>query len=154
MKKRLLLSARITVLTAILISGACTRPDDQNRTKKAPENATIYLRSIEINKVKHLLMFDSNGNFATDSLRTIIRAGGSLFWKLDPCSGIKKIVKIYPSKARIIFTEDAKKQVFGKGFKLKVPDNIPENTEEEYIIEYIDQDNLKAKIDPYIRIEN
>ncbi|HCT85634.1 MAG: hypothetical protein A2X05_11810 [Bacteroidetes bacterium GWE2_41_25] len=154
MKKQLLLSARIAIMAAILISGACTRANGQNRTKEAPEKVAIYLRSIEIKKEKHLLMFDSNGNFATDSLKTIIRAGGSVFWELDPSSGIKKIERIYPSRARKIFTEDAKKQVFGKGFKLKVPDNIPENTEEEYIIEYIDQDNLNVKIDPYIRIED
>jgi len=153
MKKIITLSTGIVFLATILITGGCTRANGQSRAF-VQEKATIYLRSIEINGEKHLAMFDTNGNLVTDSLRTDVKAGGNVFWELDRASGIKKIERIYSPKGKIIFKEDAKKQVIGKGFKLKVPDGLARGTEEEYTIEYIDQDNSKVKIDPYIRIED
>jgi len=153
MKKSLLLSAGIAYLTVILVSGGCKIYNGQERTK-TQEKVTIYLRSIVINNEKHLLMFDTNGQFAIDSLTTYVKTDGTVFWALDNASGIKKIERIYSRKKEPIFREDAKKVFFSRRFKLEVPEGLSRGAKEEYIIDYIDQDNSLIKIDPYIRIKN
>ncbi|MFH0841639.1 MAG: hypothetical protein V1903_03360 [Bacteroidota bacterium] len=153
MKKIITLLTGIVFLLTFLSAGGCTRANAQKRAI-VQKKVTIYLRSIEINGEKHLSMFDTYGNLVTDSLRTFVKAGGIVFWELDYASGIEKLERIYSPQGKKIFITDAKKQVLGKGFKLKVPDALDEGTEEEYIIEYIDQDNSKVKIDPYIRIKD
>jgi hypothetical protein len=153
MKKSLLFSAGIAYLTVILVSGGCTRYNGQERMK-APEKVTIYLRSVVINTEKHLMMFDTNGKFAIDSLTTGVKAGGTVYWELDKASGIKEIERIHSRKGGSIFREDAKKEFFSRRFKLEVPDGLDKGTIQKYDIDYIDQDNSPIKIDPYIRIED
>jgi hypothetical protein len=152
MKKSLLISAGIAFLTVILVSGGCTGYNGQERTK-SQEKVTVYLRSIEINKEKHLSMFDSNGNFdMNDSLVTYVKAGGTVFWNLDKASGIRRIEKIYSKNNGPIFREDAKEILFSKKFKLEIPDGLAGGTEERYYIDYTDQDNSLITKDPYLRI--
>jgi hypothetical protein len=152
MKKSILFSAGIAYLTVILVSGGCTSFNGQEREEDL-KKVTIYLRSIVINKEKHLSMFDTHGNLVTDSLKTGVMAGGTVFWELEKASGIKSIERIYSMKGKLIFKEDAKKVFLGLRFKLEIPEGLASGTEEKYFIDYIDQDDSKVTIDPYIRIE-
>jgi hypothetical protein len=117
----------------------------------------IYLRSIEHlekeDKKKRLAMFDSNGNGDIDNLITDVPAGAVIIWKLDRCSGIKSITKIYSKKGlRNIFKEDPRKQLLCKGFKLRLSKDVKAGDKEAYNIEYVLSDDTKVIIDPYIRI--
>lgn len=153
MKKSLLLSAGIAYLTVILVSGGCTIQNGQERTL-TQEKVTIYLRSVVINNEKHLTMFDTNGKFALDSLTTYVKAGGIVFWDYEKASGIKEIKKIYSINKGQIFKEDVKKDLFTRRFRLNVPDGLSRGAKEEYVIDYIDQDDSHVTIDPYIRIKD
>jgi hypothetical protein len=116
------------------------------------KRVTIYLRSVEDDKGKHLALFDSNRNGAIDNLITVAPSGGTIIWKLDRCSGIKSITKIYSKTEKpIVFINDLKKLWLCKGFKLKLP-NVEKEVEEEYFIKYVDWKNEEVKIDPYIRV--
>lgn len=152
MKKSLLFSAGIAYLAVSLVCTGCKSHNGQERIE-AQKKVTIYLRSVVVNSGKHLLMFDTNGNYALDSLTTYVKAGGIVLWELDKASGIKEIERIYSKKKGPIFKEDAKKDPFSKRYRLQVPNGLDKGTLEEYIIDYTDQDNSLIKIDPYIRIE-
>jgi len=152
MKKSLLLSAGIAYLTVILVSGGCTGYNGQESTE-VQEKVTIYLRSIEINKKKHLSMFDTNGNIdINDSLVTYVKAGGTVIWDLEKASGIKRIERIYSKSDGPIFRKDAQEVPLSKKFKLEVPDGLIGGTQEEYFIDYYDQNGSKITRDPYLRI--
>jgi hypothetical protein len=116
-------------------------------------SAKIYLRSIKQDEKIRLAMFDSNRDGNIDILTTDVPAGEKVIWKLDRCSGIKKISRIYPKEGKgIIFKNDPKKQFLCKGFELQVPDIVAIGQKEAYTIEYILHDDTKMIIDPYIRI--
>lgn len=111
----------------------------------------IYLRSIVFDGEKKLAMFDSNRFGDIDNLTTYANPGDKVKWKLDCCSGIKSVTKIYSKDGKgSIFKNDPKKLLFCAGFELQIPKNA--NGEEAYTIEYILHDDTKMKIDPYIRI--
>jgi hypothetical protein len=113
----------------------------------------IYLRSIAQNGEKRLAMFDSNRDGDINNLITDVPAGEKVVWKLDCCSGIKSIFRIYSKEGKgNIFKNDVKKLLLCKGFELQVPENLSVGDIEAYTIEYILHDDTKMIIDPYIRI--
>jgi len=150
MKKIFTLSTGIVFLITILIAGGCKSAKDN----KASDKVIIYLRSIEVKGKKHLLMFDTNDSIAIDNLITTVQPGTTVIWNLGRASRIKKIVKIYFSTAKSnIFIEDPEKRFFGKGYKLKIPDEAVRGTDEKYTIEYSLKDKSKVPpIDPFLRI--
>ena len=113
----------------------------------------IYLRSIIKDRKNRLALFDSNRNGDINDLTTEVKAGDTIIWKLDCCSGIKSITRIY-SKAdkHPIFKEDPKKQELSKGLELKVPDTAVKGDKEKYTIECLLEDDSELIIDPYVRI--
>jgi hypothetical protein len=114
----------------------------------------IYLRSIEQDEKKLLAMFDSKRQGDINNLTTEVYAGDKIIWKLDCCSGIKSIAKIYPKEGKgNIFKNDPVRQLLCKGIVLQVPEYKVEIEEvEAYTIEYILCDDTKMVIDPYIKI--
>ena len=116
------------------------------------KTVTIYLRSLKLNGIDHLAMFDSNRNGDIDNLKTEVPAGYAVIWKLDCLSGIRSITKIYSKKGkRNVFKTDPRKQLLCKGFKLQLTD-VKAGEEEAYAIEYILCDDTKLTIDPMIRV--
>jgi hypothetical protein len=116
----------------------------------------IYLRSIVRNGEKHLAMFDSKREGDIDNLTTIANPGDNVLWKLDRCSGIQSITKIYPKEGKgKIFKNDPKKLLFGRGFEMLIPDfpvRAGEEVVEAYTIEFVTCNKTKMKIDPYIKL--
>lgn len=114
----------------------------------------IYLRSILKDKVNSLALFDSNRDGDINGLITTVEAGDTIIWKLDCCSGIKSITRVYSKEDKhTIFINQPEKQLACKGFKLHL--EIPEEKEErieKYTIECILCDNTPLIIDPFIRV--
>ncbi|MGE5458762.1 MAG: hypothetical protein ACM3RX_10445 [Methanococcaceae archaeon] len=102
----------------------------------------------------HLAMFDSNHFGAIDDLITDVPARSTIIWKLDCCSGIKSITRIYSKEEKhTVFTSEPKKLFLSQGFKLRL--EIPEEEverKEKYTIECILYNNKKLIIDPVIRV--
>jgi hypothetical protein len=123
----------------------------------------IYLRAIVQDtlkvKVNHLALFDSNRNGEIDTLKTVVKEGDTILWKLDRCSGIKSIEKIYPDRnlPHPVFKTEPTKLLLCKGFKLQIEKGLvvaPDNyVEEKYFIKCTLCDNTDLTIDPYIRVE-
>jgi hypothetical protein len=114
----------------------------------------IYLRSIVKHEQEHLAMFDTNRDGDIDNLTTKAHAGDKVIWKLDCCSGIKSITKIYSKNGkRNVFESDPKKQLLCKGFTVQLSESANAGEEEEYTIEYILSNETKVVIDPCIRID-
>jgi hypothetical protein len=102
----------------------------------------------------HLAMFDSNHFGAIDDLTTDVPARATIIWKLDSCSWIKRITRIYSKEDKhTIFISEPRKLLLCKGFKLRL--DIPEEKverKEKYTIECILYNNTKLIIDPVIRV--
>ena len=119
----------------------------------------IYLRAILKDGVNSLALFDSNRNAAINELKTVVKEGDTILWKLDRCSGIKSINRIYSNlHVHPVFKSEPRKQLLCKGFKLQIEKEIvgtAEYVEEKYIIEctLCDKNNTLLPIDPYIRVE-
>ena len=114
----------------------------------------IYLRSIVKNGEKHLAMFDTNRNGDIDNLTTVVPRGENVIWKLDCCSGIKSITKIYSkNKERKVFKSDPTKLLLCKGFQVQISESAKPGEEETYAIEYLLRNGTKVVIDPCIRID-
>lgn len=113
----------------------------------------IYLRAIVKNGENGLAMFDSNRNGDINDLITDVNPGDKVIWKLDCCSGIRSITRIYSKeKEHPIFKSDPKKRSLCKVFELRVPKTAVEGDQEKYAIEYILRDDTRMMIDPYVRI--
>jgi hypothetical protein len=113
----------------------------------------IYLRAIKKDKKNNLALFDSNRDGDINDLYTDVNPGDKVIWKLDCCSGIKSITRIYSKeKDHPIFKSDAKKRWLCKEFELQVPKTAVPRDQEKYVIEYILHDDKKMMIDPYVRI--
>jgi len=111
----------------------------------------IYIRSIVNDGRNRLALFDSNRNGDIDDLITGVNAGDTIIWKLDCCSGIKSITKIYPKeKDPGAFEVNAKPQMFCKGFKFQIEKGV-EGTA-NYCIKCVLCENTEVIIDPYIRV--
>ena len=111
----------------------------------------IYLRSILKDGENRLALFDSNRNGDINDLTTEVQAGATIIWKLDCCSGIKSITRIYSKeKVHTIFKSDPVKRLLCKGFKLKLEKGA--GGKEKYTIECILCNNTELIIDPYIRV--
>lgn len=111
----------------------------------------IYLRSLVKNGEKHLAMFDTNRQGDINNLTTDVYAGDKVIWKLDCCSGIKSITRIYSKeKEHPVFKSDPKKRFLCKGFKLHLEKGA--EGKEKYTIECILSNNTELIIDPYIRV--
>ena len=119
----------------------------------------IYLRAILKDGVNSLALFDSNRNAAINELKTVVKEGETILWKLDRCSGIKSITRIYSNlDVHPVFKSEPRKQLLCKGFKLQIEKEIvgtAKYVEEKYIIKYTlcDKNNTSLSIDPYIRVE-
>ena len=115
----------------------------------------IFLRSIVKDKIKSLALFDSNHHGDINGLITDVKPTDTIIWKLDCCSGIKRIISIHSSSedGHTVFISEPKKRFLCKGFKLHL--ELPKSDEErreKYTIECILWDNTPLIIDPYIRI--
>jgi hypothetical protein len=124
----------------------------------------IYLRSILKRSIvkgfivedekKSLALFDSNRNGDINDLITDVKAGATIIWKLDCCSGIKSITRIYSKEEKhLIFKSEPRKLLFCKGFRLRLEkEEVKEELIEKYGIECILCDGKVLKIDPMIRV--
>jgi len=113
----------------------------------------IYLRAILKNGENSLALFDSKRNGAINDLITDVNPGDKVVWKLDCCSGIKSIIRIYSEeKEHPIFKSDPKKRSLCRVFELQVPKTAVVGDKEKYAIEYILCDDTRMVTDPYIRI--
>jgi hypothetical protein len=111
----------------------------------------IYLRAILKNGQDSLALFDSNRNGDINDLTTEVKAGDTIIWKLDCCSGIKSITRIYSKeKEHPVFKSDPVKRFLCKGFKLQLEKGA--KGLEKYTIECILPDNNELIIDPFIRV--
>ena len=111
----------------------------------------IYLRAIKQGDTNRLALFDSNRCGDIDDLITDAYPGDTIIWKLDCCSGIKSITKIYPKEKNPgAFEVNAKPQMLCKGFKFQLEKGV-EGTA-NYCIDCILCDNTIVNIDPYIRV--
>jgi hypothetical protein len=115
------------------------------------KNVKIYLRSISSPENKQLMLFDSNRSGAIENLVTLAAPGALLTWKLDRCSGIKKIIRIYSKTGKgNIFRNEPKRLLFLEVFTLRL--SSAAEGEEAYNIEYLLHNNTKVTIDPIIKI--
>jgi hypothetical protein len=113
----------------------------------------IYLRAIVRDRENSLALFDSNRHGGINDLTTDVNPGDKVIWKLDCCSGIKSITRIYSKeKEHPIFKSDPEKRPLCKAFKLQVPKTAKPDVREQYAIEYILRDDTRMTIDPYVRI--
>ena len=111
----------------------------------------IYLRAIEKDGKNYLALFDSTGNVDINNLITDALPGATIIWKLDCCSGIKSITRIYSKeKAHPVFKSEPKKRLLCKEFTLQLEEGVA--GKEKYTIECILRDNKELIIDPYLRI--
>ena len=111
----------------------------------------IYLRSIIKDRKNRLALFDSNRNGDINDLTTEVKAGDTIIWKLDCCSGIKSITRIYSKEEEHpVFKSEPVKRFLCKGFKLKLEKGAA--GKEKYTIECILSNNKELIIDPYIRV--
>jgi hypothetical protein len=147
-----------TLLFGIVLLVACTNKNETTVSNKSRKRVTIYLRSIEQNGEECLTMFDSNGNFAINDLTTDVLEGGTIIWKLEHPSGIRKIAEISskPGEGKV-YSINPKPQLLGKGYKLKLIKDLAKSSTdtvtERYFIEYyVHGEQKPVKIDPYIRI--
>jgi len=102
----------------------------------------------------HLAMFDSNRFGAIDDLITDVPARTTIIWKLDCCSGIKSITRIYSREEKhTVFISEPRKRLLCKGFILRL--ELPESKEvreEKYTIECRLYNGDELTIDPVIRV--
>lgn len=125
----------------------------------------IYLRAIILKDgiskdgrledgVAHLAMFDSNQAGAIDDLTTVVPPRCTIIWKLDSCSWIKRITRIYSTEDKHpVFLNEPKERFLCEGFMLRL--DLPEakvERKEKYIIECILYNDKKLKIDPVIKV--
>lgn len=151
MKKILTLPTVLVFLITILFAGGCSSDEPKNS-----KEVYIYLmKAFEQNGKMHLKLYDSNDpdSVVVDTLVTDVQPGTKVIWMLVEDSGIKKLKKIGPKKAGIILDNDAKRILFTKKLKLKIPDDAPIPGErEKYDIVFVDKDGNTWPIDPYLRI--
>ncbi len=112
----------------------------------------IYLRAIIRGKENCLALFDSNGQGEINDLETVAEGGSTVIWKLDCCSRIRSITKIYWSvKEQSVFKNNPVKRFLCEGFKLRIEEGT--KGKEKYTIECLLQDNkTRLVIDPFIRV--
>ena len=155
MKKILTHLTGIVFLITILAAGGCNPEGNNDKPTRDLKKVTIYLMiAFEENGVKHLKMFDSNdpNNVVVDTLLvTDVKPGTKVIWTFLEGSGIEKLKKIGPKKYDKIIIRDAKKILFKKDFKLKIPRSAKPG-QEKYDIEFEDEDGNTVPIDPYLRI--
>jgi len=148
--KKILTPTVIVFLITLLFAGGCSSPQPLT-----PAKITIYLKVIEINGEKHLEMYDSYDitNAVVDTLTTDVWPKDKVIWVPLDGGGIKKIKKIGPEKKGKIIDKDARKMLFSKKFKLKIPKDAPiPSAKEKYDIVFEDKDGTTWPIDPYLRI--
>jgi len=111
----------------------------------------IYLRSIVKDGEKRLAMFDSNRQGDINDLRTDVPFGAKVIWKLDRCSGIKRITRIYSKETdHLVFKSEPGKRLLCKGFELQLGEKA--EGEEKYTIECVLYDDTELVIDPFLRV--
>ncbi len=112
---------------------------------------TIYLRAIKQGDANSLALFDSNRKGDVNNLTTDANVGDTIIWKLDCCSGIKSITRIYSKEMKHpVFLERPRKRMLCKGFKLPIEKGA--DGMEKYTIECTLCDNKELIVDPYIRV--
>ena len=111
----------------------------------------IYLRAIKQGDAKCLALFDSKRQGGVNDLITDVYVGDTVIWKLDYCSGIKSISKIFSKEVKHpVFKTQPSKRWLCTGFKLPIEKGA--EGEEKYTIECILCDKTELIIDPYIRV--
>ncbi len=114
----------------------------------------IYIRAIVKDDKNCLALFDSNHKGDINDLRTVVHAGDTVIWKLDCCSGIKSLARIYSNEEKhMVFLNQPRKRLLCKGFMLRL--DLPEAKvlrEEKYTIECILCDDTTLIVDPFIRV--
>ena len=164
MKKILTHLTGIVFLFAILIAGGCSqdsgsRPIGNNKVeiycKAFVENGVLKFEmsdSKDDTKVVAKLTKDDNKKLVANHI-TNVEPGNKVIWIWTDDSVIKKFVKIGPPIPGEIITGNAKRILFSKKLKLKIPRNAPIPSEKEkYDIEFKDKDGKLHKIDPYLKI--
>jgi hypothetical protein len=117
------------------------------------KNSKIYLRAISFSEENRLMLFDSNRNGAINDLVTVVEAGSTIVWKLDRCSGIKSILRIYSKAGKgNVFLTEPKRFLFFNIFTLKLSPDA--KGEEAYSIDYLLFDKTRVTIDPIIIIKH
>jgi hypothetical protein len=116
----------------------------------------IYLRSIVKDGINSLALFDSNRSGDINNLITDVKAGATVIWKLDSCSGIKSITRIYSKEEKhTLFKSEPAKRMLCKEFKLRLEkgsEKVKVEIKEKYTIECLLCNNKELIIDPYLRI--
>ena len=111
----------------------------------------IYLRAIKQGDANCLALFDSHRQGDINILTTDANVGDTVIWKLDCCSGIKSMTRIYSKEDKHpVFKSDPKKRMLCTGFTLPIIKGA--EGKEKYYIECILCDNTEMIIDPYIRV--
>ena len=97
------------------------------------------------------MLFDSNRNGAVNNLVTEVPAGSTVIWRRDRCSGIQKILRVYPKKDKgSIFVTEARKRLFLNVYVLRIPKSA--KGEESYNIDYRLRDKTEVTIDPTLKV--
>ena len=161
MKKIFTLITGITFLAIVLYSGSC-KPSPPKPNPKltgdtvVPEgdmkNVKIHLSYIKINGKHHFFMHDSYENSAIDSLETVVKKGGTVTWKLDEFSGIKKIDTVFLIEKPDRIIKGEPKRDSDNQFTLRIEEDQDTGLYKYVIIAYTKKQNDTVNIDPYIRI--
>lgn len=161
MKKIFTLITGITFLAIVLYSGSCKpsnrkpNPEPKGDTvvpEDSMKNVKIHLSYIKINGTHHFFMHDSHENSAIDSLVTVVKKGGTVTWKLDEYSGIKKIDSVFFIKDRDGIIKSELKRDSDKQFSLIISVDQDTGLFKYVIIAYTKKQNDRVTIDPFIRI--
>ena len=161
MKKILTHLTGFVLLITILVAGGCSSTSN-NENPKDMGKVKIYCKAFEKNGAMHFEMYDSNdakkvvANLTKDKLvanhTTDIMPGTKVIWMWVPDSEIQKFVKIGPQTPGEIITRKARKILFTKKLKLKIPRKAPPDKTEKYDIIFVGLDGDTVTIDPYLRI--
>ena len=124
------------------------------RSLLVPKDLDKKAKQVKVDVTNKLLLFDSNRNGAVNDLVTVVPSGALIVWKLDRCSGIRKITKITPKEGKgEEYWKKLKPRLLCEGFVMQAPE-VDEPLDLPYNIEYIPygKDIKPVSIDPLIRV--
>lgn len=163
MKKILSHLTGILSLTTILIAGACNpdsnpvEPEDMSKVeikcKAVVDNGVLKFEMHNADDDKKVVATPSKDDPAklVADLVTDVEPRTRVTWIWADDSDIDKFVKIGPRTPGPIIPGNAKKVLFSKNFRLRIPREATAG-EESYYIEFKDLDGNTVTIDPYLKI--